>query len=145
MLKRILPTAIAVIVLAALCSRGTAGVASTAPGEAGLDNGTVSASEAGAPIYPGGKPINGGLTKITNYSKPIGTVVTFTTPDSFGDVYKFYKHALPAKTVNTLLNADPHNRLATFKYTKGDGSEIHIEITEYPGHVNYSITDMYKK
>ncbi len=40
---------------------------------------------------------------------------------------------------------DPVNRIGTFKYTKGNGSQIDIEIRSYPGHTNYTITDTYKK
>jgi hypothetical protein len=143
MLRRILPTSITVIVLAAFCSRGMGGAAPVGPGESGVNAGSVSASDAGAPIYPGGKPINGGLQKITLYSRAIGTNVTFTTTDSFEKVYKFYKHALPPQTVAEETDHDP--KIGTFKYTKGDGSQIDIEIRSYPGHTNYTITDTYKK
>lgn len=142
MLNRILPTSLAVILLAAFCSSGIAGAALVEPGEAG-GNGSVSASDAGAPIYPGGKPINGGLQKMTLYSRPIGTAVTLSTNDSFEKVYQFYKHALPAKTVAEETDRDP--KIGTFQYTKGDGSKINIEIRAYPGHTNYTITDTYKK
>lgn len=145
MLRRILLTSLTVIVLAAFCSRGIGSAAPVGPGESGVNAGSVSASDAGAPIYPGGKPINGGLQKITLYSRPIGTNVTFTTTDSFEKVYKFYKHALPPKTVTEETNDDPTTRIGTFKYTKGDGSQIDIEIRSYPGHTNYGITDTYKK
>jgi hypothetical protein len=82
-----LPTSLVVILLAAFGSRGLVGAAPVGPGEAGLNAGSVSASDAGAPIYPGGRPINGGLQKITLYSRPIGSTVTFTTTDSFEKVY----------------------------------------------------------
>jgi hypothetical protein len=145
MLRRILPTCIAAIVLAAFCSRGMGGAAPVGPGESGVNAGSVSASDAGAPIYPGGRPINGGLQKTTLYSRPIGTVVTFTTTDSFEKVYKLYRHALPSKAVTTETDADHATRIGTFQYTKGDGSQINIEIRSYPGHTNYTITDTYKK
>jgi hypothetical protein len=143
MLKRILAASLAAIVLAAFCSPGMAGAAPPGSGEAGLNTG--SASDAGAPIYPGGKPINGGLQKTTLYSKVIGTSVTFSTPASFEKVYSFYRHALPSKAVTTETDDDPTNRIGTFTYTKGDGSQIDIEIQSYPGHTNYTITDTYKK
>ena len=142
MLNRILPSSIAVILLAAFCSPGIGGAAPVDQGEAGNNAGSISASDAGAPIYPGGKPINGGLQKLTLYSRPIGTVVTFTTNDSFEKVYNFYKHALPAKTEAEKTDHDP--KIGTFKYTKGDGSIIDIEIRAYPGHINYTIRDTYK-
>ena len=44
------------------------GAASAATGESGLNTGSVGAAQAGAPVYPGGKPINGGLITMTNYS-----------------------------------------------------------------------------
>jgi hypothetical protein len=127
-----------------LPSRGAI-AAPVGPGEAGVNTGSVSASDAGAPIYPGGKPINGGLQKMTLYSKPIGSNVTLSTPDSFDKVYAFYKHALPANAVASATTDDPVNRVGTFKYAKSDGSQIDIEIKSYPGHINYSITDTYKK
>jgi len=71
--------------------------------------------------------------------------VTFTTPASFEDVYTFYRHALPPKTVTTETSDDPTNRTGTFQYTKGDGSHIDIEVKSYPGHTNYTITNTYKK
>ncbi len=145
MLKRILTTSLAVIVVAAFSSRGMASAVPGGPGESGLNTGAVSASEAGAPIYPGGKPINGGLQHTTLYSKVIGTSVTFTTPDSFEKVYNFYRRALPPKTVATETNDDPTRRIGTFQYTKSDGSQIDIEINSYPGHTNYTITDTYKR
>ncbi len=141
MLKRVLTVSIAIALFAAFCPPAVA----DAPGEAGLDTGSVSASDAGAPIYPGGKPINGGLAKTTLYSKVIGTSVTFSTPDSFAKVYAFYKRALPPKTESTETDDDPTTRIGTFTYTKGDGSRIDIEIRSYPGHTNYTISDTYKK
>jgi hypothetical protein len=145
-MKRI---SIVVVVLALCCSFGVAGAAPA--GESGLRTGSVGAAQAGAPVYPGGKPINGGLIDLTLYSKKIGTHVTFSTNDSFEDVYKYYKHALPSNAVSSETDDDPASKIGTFKYTKGDGSQIDIEIQAFPGrpglpkHVNYSITDTYKK
>ena len=141
MVKRILVASIGIALFAAFCPSARA----DSPGEAGLDGGSVSASAAGAPVYPGGKPINGGLAKTTLYSKVIGTSVTFSTPDPFEKVYAFYKRALPPKTEASETNGDPTSRIGTFTYTKGDGSQIDIEIHAYPGHTNYTITDTYKK
>lgn len=141
MLKRTLTASIAVMALAAF---GLPAMAD-APGEAGLDTGSVSAAAAGAPVYPGGKPINGGLLKITQYSKVTGTNVTFSTPDSFDKVHDFYKHALPKNSETTEPQAGSKSRIAVFQYTKGDGSKIDIEINEYPGHTNYTVNDTYKK
>lgn len=138
-------TSLAVILLAAFCSRGMGDAAPVGPGESGMNAGSVSASDAGAPVYPGGKPINGGLQKITLYSRPIGTTVSFTTNDSFDKVYEFYKHALPSKAVTTETDAGHATRIGTFQYTKGGGSQINIEIRSYPGHTNYTIANTYKK
>ncbi len=86
MMKRISLTAIAAVALVVLCSRAMVCAAPVGSGESGISSGAVSAANAGAPIYPGGKPINGGLLKITLYSKVTGTGVTFSTPDSFEKV-----------------------------------------------------------
>ena len=63
---------LAVLLMVLLCVRTAAYAAPDGPGEAGMNTGAVSASDAGAPVYPG-KPINGGLQKMTLYSKTIGT------------------------------------------------------------------------
>jgi hypothetical protein len=67
MRKRALTAVVAAIVVA--CgSFGIARAALVAQGEATVN----AASDAGAPIFPGGKPINGGLQKVTQYSKVTG-------------------------------------------------------------------------
>lgn len=150
MTKRTLVMALTTIVLAGFCAFGMTDAAQSDPGESGLNAGGVSAADAGAPVYPGGHPINGGLVHLTQYSKPSGTVVTFSTPDSFNDVYAYYKHALPSNAETSETTDNPTARIGTFKDVKGDGSQIDIEIQSYPAqsgapqHTNYTITDTYK-
>ena len=143
MLKQFLLAAFATTVLVALCSYGAAYAAPS--GEAGVDSGSVGAAAAGAPVYPGGHPINGGLMTQTLYSKPIGTSVTFSTNDRFEKVYAFYKHAVPKNAEAEETDGDPTSRIGTFKYVKGDGSQIDIEIRAFPGHTNYTIAHTFKK
>jgi hypothetical protein len=138
-------SSLAAIVLFACCSLRVTGIGLADQGESGLGTGSVGAAQAGAPVYPGGKPINGGLMTMTLYSKPTGTSVTFSTNASFDDVYKYYKRALPAKAETSESNGDPNSRIGTFSYVKGDGSKIDIEIRAFPGHVNYTIVHTFKK
>ena len=136
---------LAAVLAGALAFSGCGAIAmADDPGEAGLSHASVSAAEAGAPVYPGGKPINGGLSKTTLYSKTIGTGVTFSTPDAFEKVYAFYAHAVPPKTVAEKTDG-PSNQIGSFEYTKSDGSKISIEIRAYAGHTNYTIVNTYKQ
>ena len=143
MRTRILPVLVAAFGLAVFSS--CAAAYAQPAGEADSGGSSVSAAAAGAPVYPGGKPINGGLQKTTLYSKPIGSSVTLSTPDSFDKVYAFYKKAVPANAEAEATGSDPSSRIGTFTYTKSDGSKIDIEIKAYPGHTNYTIADTYKK
>jgi len=139
MTRRTLTAAAAAIVVA-FSALGVAR-AMDAQGEATVN----AAANAGAPIFPGGTPINGGLQNVTQYSKVIGTNVTYSTTKAFDDVYKFYVSALPKNSETNAPQAGSTSRIATFHYAKADGSQIEIEIREYPGHTNYTITDTYKK
>ena len=136
MKAHIVARVIGAIVLATLYSSTLVYAASNGRGEAGISN--DSGTNPGAPIY-GGKPINGGLIKLTTYSKITGTVVTFSTPDSYEKVCAFYKHAVPKNAEVEVTSAT-----ATLKYKKNDGSHIDIEINKYPGHTNYTISHTYK-
>lgn len=116
--------AVLVLALAACSSQKAAVTASPSVAAAAAATAEEGSSELGAPIYPGAHNISQDAKTIHAGS---GTLALFVTPDSFAQVYDFYRTRLP-KDSQTAKVANGASSVAAFAI-QDTASREHTTVT----------------